>query len=1361
MSALDDRGSSTGSSSSSAGLLSNTTDELFAIWNTNCLRTVGRKKLRPRIAALQAEAAAFFTQLSQGTTVQVHESLTLHTKASHSEALARLIRSLGEAFLQQDSSSSSNNAAAAATTTRWAALSCLVGALQGCRNAGLSNASAKLLSEFLLPHAGPIMVMDSSEEPDVVMNDGSEGDDEETDDFSEPMRDTALLGLTYLVQSLVDTTNATTTTTTTALDEDGIQLLIYIAQQGVERRCAEADSQIMDTTLDYPSQSGLSLLPRSRRSLCFDLLRATVNAFHAATLPTPLATQTLQQLTNFCLLIVSCLHGESDPRCLLQLLQLFDALTCAMQGVLGPAQFPVSQLFDAIAPYYPIQFEPPPNDPHGITKADLRNALVQLLSCTTFDDTDDNHPNPDDHMSFLACQIILECVLPPPEDGPPVVSEQIEALQDLQAFLFARHFENNTRQRNAATAGRSNCHILHADELSKVSDTVLAVHATAARAVAERGADNAQESNQILANLCRSLMSKLALALEVCSGKNNSSSNTSAPWKVVVENPVRRLAAQLNFEDGDSSMTTTMEGRIAIAYMAGLASSGGFQTLRICLEFGLGTLLRVLRKQMIQQNDDDEKAATALYGIGAFASSCLVSLDQAGRDGVYWHPHPLQPYSVDALDVIGRILLVTGTDTEKQFSSVQIAAMRALESLLRVAPPPPPDKEGAITAQLEALFRSIASGLVFVPLDGKPSSSDGEDAENPIRDEFLAASARALGSMLGQVMSMPRADSAMSGSVSPVQNPPLLVEMESLRKTLLDEILPMLIVSTTIPCPFERSSSATIRNDRVALAVACTSSLVSAHSVVQLLMDRLHQAVLKGQDGDAIAVAETLASLFDQTHPLAARAFQELKPPSPTVLDLLVPLAGEAGEASDHGGQGLEADFGMSNLQLPKSTDRKLIQDRIDKACTIIEHLRKGYEAGVTPSHLTDVLYSVDNALPPLSDSDTVKLSFILPILSAAMENASLDDAFRENIDGEALIGSTLTAELADFALDSQNDPRARSHAARCLHASIARFLSRSSDACPAQKLAVDKIWPILNKAQTDYATATGKIHQQQEEVFLDALSILALLGSAAACRGGVHSSKTADEIVLFLVTLACNQKADFPFAVSEGIVDLKVFNKDTDNQISTRLSMICASSFGSILSTDFGNQLWKQRLTHISVRRILECITNDAKTANHISLGAISAVCYVVCSSSMQHIPPKNHQRIADIVISGLLPSSLQRAMAIDIGAVSLLLAALVKLLSVTPALFQNSIYHVVTGTMHAYAIARHGDDSSMDAETTCKLLAFQALASAAQVTNTPKTLLALQPAVVSVLGAAMNHPSGLLRHAAVEVKNTWDLLE
>ena len=57
------------------------------------------------------------------------------------------------------------------------------------------------------------MVMDSSEEPDVVMNDGSEGDDEETDDFSEPMRDTALLGLTYLVQSLVDTTNATTPAT--------------------------------------------------------------------------------------------------------------------------------------------------------------------------------------------------------------------------------------------------------------------------------------------------------------------------------------------------------------------------------------------------------------------------------------------------------------------------------------------------------------------------------------------------------------------------------------------------------------------------------------------------------------------------------------------------------------------------------------------------------------------------------------------------------------------------------------------------------------------------------------------------------------------------------------------------------------------------------------------------------------------------------------------------------------------------------------------------------------------------------------------------------------------------------------------
>ena len=36
-------------------------------------------------------------------------------------------------------------------------------------------------------------------------------------------------------------------------------------------------------------------------------------------------------------------------------------------------------------------------------------------------------------------------------------------------------------------------------------------------------------------------------------------------------------------------------------------------------------------------------------------------------------------------------------------------------------------------------------------------------------------------------------------------------------------------------------------------------------------------------------------------------------------------------------------------------------------------------------------------------------------------------------------------------------------------------------------------------------------------------------------------------------------------------------------------------------------------------------------------------------------------------------------------------------------------------------------------------------------------KALLAMKPAITTILGGAMNHPSRMLREAAVTVRNTW----
>jgi hypothetical protein len=105
------------------------------------------------------------------------------------------------------------------------------------------------------------------------------------------------------------------------------------------------------------------------------------------------------------------------------------------------------------------------------------------------------------------------------------------------------------------------------------------------------------------------------------------------------------------------------------------------------------------------------------------------------------------------------------------------------------------------------------------------------------------------------------------------------------------------------------------------------------------------------------------------------------------------------------------------------------------------------------------------------------------------------------------------------------------------------------------------------------------------------------------------------------------------------------------------------------------------------------------------------------------------------------------------------IVLAAVVKIICTKQtAALSRSIHFVVTGLMRAYAVTVDSDPVS---EITCKLLALQGLATVIRIEGAKGTLQALQKAVVSLLSAAMNHPSSLLRHAAVEARNAWFLLD
>ncbi len=78
-----------------------------------------------------------------------------------------------------------------------------------------------------------------------------------------------------------------------------------------------------------------------------------------------------------------------------------------------------------------------------------------------------------------------------------------------------------------------------------------------------------------------------------------------------------------------------------------------------------------------------------------------------------------------------------------------------------------------------------------------------------------------------------------------------------------------------------------------------------------------------------------------------------------------------------------------------------------------------------------------------------------------------------------------------------------------------------------------------------------------------------------------------------------------------------------------------------------------------------------------------------------------------------------------------------------------------IVTGLLRAYAVC------DPVTEVSCKLIALQGLEGVAHMEGTKSSTSTIKPAVVAVLEAAMNHPSGLLRQAAVDVRNAWYVLD
>ena len=184
-----------------------------------------------------------------------------------------------------------------------------------------------------------------------------------------------------------------------------MELRIELAILGVRYRCqvSTTSGDNNNNGMGLPNiDDGMSHLPRVKRSQCFNLFNAAlgglcddekkrINLQSSSPITTsttsPIPPSLLRQMSTYVSLTSSCMYGETDPRCLVQLLTLFNMMQRIMLPIFASSnnssdddvRFPFLELFDAVAPYYPIHFTPPKNDPHGITQEILQDALLNVL----------------------------------------------------------------------------------------------------------------------------------------------------------------------------------------------------------------------------------------------------------------------------------------------------------------------------------------------------------------------------------------------------------------------------------------------------------------------------------------------------------------------------------------------------------------------------------------------------------------------------------------------------------------------------------------------------------------------------------------------------------------------------------------------------------------------------------------------------------------------------------------------------------------------------------------------------------------------------------------------------------------------
>jgi len=718
-----------------------------------------------------------------------------------------------------------------------------------------------------------------------------------------------------------------------------MELRVELAMLGVNYRCQSNDSNTnnegmwggggagyeqKDTKMNI--EDGLSQLPRIKRSLCFDLLDGALDGLKVDELQwnklqtklesssssttqedKVVPTSLLKAMSSFTSMASSCMHGETDPRCLLQLLLLLNKVQHVMLPlftadiVKAEASFPSIEIFDAVAPYYPIQFTPPKNDPHRITRAMLQDALLAVLcergACYKSDlsmmqKSSGGNEEDNETLITLSARMFMERLEPPkssdydpPSNGAESESDdKIAAVKDLSSLFLPRSSSSN---RNGINNDVSlNVTRVAPTFLTELSSSLARVHEEAVSA-----------DEQQLASVIRKFSSSFAYYL--VPGTNKSIEADTAPlWEAYIGPTLSRLIPTLE------SAPQGMHGRASTAYFASLAAEGGLMTLNRVLDCCYPRFLGVLSlldegkgrgESSTKSSRDEEKLSAAMRGIGALISSCRVALTkwQCDNEGLKVHPHPLSSYLSSTVQKVSVVL----NERLDEVGPLSLAAVAVLESLLTCADLSTVEEEDLIP--LETSIVSLSRVVL----------NKVETADNLTKSilDWKTACAR----VIGAVISLSLSD-----------------DSNSCRKIneLATSLLPEIMSSATSPPKKGSSKLRTIRLDWLSLAGACSNgtSHVSERIVSGLLSSMI--AVLQSDQDDQRFPVMALSYITRHGGQNVGNAFHNISCSGlkfDIIEELCQPPRGVASKVSNIDGEEMgerpHLQVGMSTLQLPES----------------------------------------------------------------------------------------------------------------------------------------------------------------------------------------------------------------------------------------------------------------------------------------------------------------------------------------------------------------------------------------------------------------------------------------------------------